>query len=131
MSMLLIIRVLLFYEFRYDKPKIELVINVPSKDRKGLVKVEIEYIRDYSTRYGDRLINKMAVVKKEREPAKFKAEIENEQHLQERIKKLALTLRIKDDVVNKLLILMAKLTASVMRQRRDITNNQKRKQGQS
>lgn len=131
MSMLLIIRVLLFYEFRYDKPKIELVINVPSKDRKGLVKVEIEYIRDYSTRYGDRLINKMAVVKKEREPAKFKAEIENEQHLQERIKKLGLTLRIKDDVVNKLLILMAKLTASVMRQRRDITNNQKRKQGQS
>lgn len=66
-------------------------------------------MRDYSIKYGDRLINKMAVVKKEREPAKFKAEIENDQQLQERIKKLGITLRIKDDVVNKLLYIHGKV----------------------
>lgn len=120
------------YEFGHDKPKLELITNAPSKDRNGrLVKVEIEFIRDYSIKYGDRLINKMAGVKKEREPAKFKAEIENDQQLQEKVKKLGITLRIKDDVVNKLLYIHGKVDGNRYRNVAKQCNNQKRKQGQS
>ena len=63
----------------------------PCKDKKSLIKVETERIHDDSTKYGDRILNKMSIQKVERKEIHYKVELEKE------------TLRIKDDVVNKLL----------------------------
>ena len=41
----------------------------------------------YSEKYGDKLLNKKAVVKKERREFKFKAEVESAKMLRERIQK--------------------------------------------
>lgn len=49
------------YKYRNDKSKIELLVYAPSKDKKSLIKVETEWIQDYSTKYGDRLLNKASV----------------------------------------------------------------------
>ena len=91
------------YKYRNDKLKIELLVYAPCKDKKSLIKVETERFHDYSTKYGDRTLNKMSIQKVERKEIHYKVELEKEKHLQERLRKLGITLRIKDDVVNKLL----------------------------
>ena len=91
------------YKYRNVKPKIELLVYAPYKDKKSLVKVETESIHDYSTKYGDRILNKMSVQKVERKEIYYKVELETVKQLQERSRKLGITLRIRDDVVDKLL----------------------------
>lgn len=91
------------YKYRNDKLKIELLEYAPCKVKKSLIKVETERFHDYSTKYGDRILNKMSIQKVERKEIHYKVELEKEKHLQERLRKLGITLRIKDDVVNKLL----------------------------
>lgn len=91
------------YKYRNDKLKIELLVYAPCEDKKSLIKVKTEWIHDYSTKYGDRILNKMSVQKVERKEIHYKVELETEKQLQERFRKLGITLRIKDDVVNKLL----------------------------
>lgn len=65
--------------------------------------METEWIHDYSTKYGDRILNKMSVQKVERKEIYYKAELETVKQLQERLRKLGITLRIRDHVVDKLL----------------------------
>ena len=77
------------YKYRNDKPKIELLVYAPSKDKKSLIKVETEWIHDYSTKYGDRLLDKASVQKVERKELHYKVEMETEKQLQERLHKLA------------------------------------------
>ena len=91
------------YKYRNDKLKIELLLYAPCKDKKSLIKVETEWIHDYSTKYGDRILNKMSVQKVERKEIHYKEELETEKQLPARLRKLGITLRIKDDVLNKLL----------------------------
>ena len=75
----------------------------PRKDKISLIKVETEWIHDYSTEYGNRLLNKMTVQKVERKEIHYKVELETEKQLQEILRKIGIAIRIKDDVVNKLL----------------------------
>ena len=46
------------YPYKKDNPVITLIIRAPCKDRQELNRVESEYIRYYSEKYGDRLLNK-------------------------------------------------------------------------
>ena len=73
----------------------------PCKDKKSLIKVE--WMLDYSTKYGDRILNKISLQKVERKEIHYKVELETEKQLKERLRKLGITLRTKDAVVNKLL----------------------------
>ena len=83
------------YMYRNNEPKISLIERVPSKDRKSLEKVENEYIHEYATEYGDRPLNKKSVPQKDKKEIQFKAQIENETQLREKLAKLGVTLRIK------------------------------------
>ena len=89
------------YKYRNDKFKIELLVYAPCKDKKSLIKVE--WMLDYSTKYGDRILNKISLQKVERKEIHYKVELETEKQLKERLRKLGITLRTKDAVVNKLL----------------------------
>lgn len=51
------------YKYKDDGPIIHSITTAPCKDRQELNKVEIEYIRQYSNKYGDRLLNKKSVPK--------------------------------------------------------------------
>ena len=85
------------YGYRNDKPKIRLVVNAPSRDKKCLIKVENEYIQEYSKKYRDRLLNTCGTKQTAVKVVKFKVVMESETALRERIQKLGKTLRIKDD----------------------------------
>ena len=94
-------------QYRTQKPHINLLVNAPSKGKRELEKVEFEWIADYSEKLGARLLNKLGI-KVSRKKVKYQAQMAaidfgTEKLLQDKIQKLGKTLRIKDDVVNKLL----------------------------
>ena len=95
------------YQYRSQIPHIKLLFHAPSKGKRELEKVEYEWIADYSEKLGAQLLNKLGIKPKCRE-VKYQAQMaaidaRTEKLLQEKIEKLGKTLRIKDDVVNKLL----------------------------
>ena len=51
------------YQYRGDNPVITPILSAPCKDRQELNRVEAEYIRYCSEKYGDRLLNKQSVPK--------------------------------------------------------------------
>ena len=83
------------------KPKIELIINAPSNDKKSLEKVENGYIQEYAEKYGKHLINIKSNPNKKNKKIEYKVDIENKKQLEERIAKLENKLTIKDDTKNK------------------------------
>ena len=88
-----------------DEPIIMPIIRAPCKDRQELNRVEAEYIRYYSVRYGDRLLNKQSVPKQTvKIECKHQAQIETENQMRERLhQKFGDKIKIKDDPMNKLL----------------------------
>lgn len=97
------------YQFRMQK----LLVNAPSKGKRELEKVEYEWIADYSEKLGARLLNKLGTKPKTQE-VNYQAQMaaidaEAQKLLQDKIQKLGKTLRIKDDVVNKLLYIDGKV----------------------
>ena len=86
------------HKYKNNNPKIELIVNAPSYDKKHLEKTENEYIREYAEIYGDKLINKRNNPNIKQKKFEFKVEIENQQQLEERIAKLDSKLKIKDNV---------------------------------
>ena len=89
------------YRNRKYIPKIKLIVKAPSKDRKPFEKVENEWIHEYATKYGNKLLNIKSNPNLKRKEVKFKVSMENETQLRERLTKLGITLKIKDDPVNK------------------------------
>ena len=90
------------YRNRKYIPKIKLIVKAPSKDRKPFEKVENEWIHEYATKYGDvKLLNIKSNPNLKSKEVKFKVSMENETQLRERLTKLGITLKIKDDPVNK------------------------------
>ena len=69
-------------------PKLELIVSVPSKNKKGLENVEIGYIEEYADIYGQKLLNIRCNPKRKAKKIEYKVEIENETQLKERIAKL-------------------------------------------
>ena len=88
-----------------DEPIIMPIIRAPCKDRQELNRVEAEYIRYYSVKYGDRLLNKQSVPKQTvKIEYKHQAQIETENQMRERLRqKFGDKIKIKDDPMNKLL----------------------------
>ena len=95
------------YQYRTQKPHISLLVNASSKGKRELEKVEFEWKADYSEKLGDRLLNKLGI-KVSRKEVKYQAQMATidsgtEKLLQDKIQKIGKTLRIKDNVINKLL----------------------------
>ena len=82
-------------------PKIELIVNAPSNDKKSLENVENGYIQEYAEKYGNELINIRSNPIKKTKKIEYKVTIENKKQLEERIAKLENKLTIKDDTKNK------------------------------
>ena len=99
------------YQYKGDNPVITPIIRAPCKDRQELNRVEAEYIRYYSEKYGDRLLNKQSVPKQTvKIEYKHQAQIETENQLRDRLRqKFGDKLKIKDDPMNKLLYYDAKI----------------------
>ena len=93
------------YPYKKDNPVITPIIRAPCKDRQQLNRVEAEYIRYYSVKYGDRLLNKQLVQKQTvKIEYKHQAQIETETQMRERLRqKFGDKIKIKDDPMNKLL----------------------------
>ena len=69
--------------------------------KKSLEKVEIGYIKEYSEKYGDKLINIKSNPLKKPKKIEHSVNIENQKQLEERKTKLEETFVIKDDEKNK------------------------------
>ena len=79
----------------------KLIVKAPTKDRKTLEQVGNEWIHEYATKYGDKLLNIKSIPNLKSKEVKLKVSLENETQLRERLTKLEITLKIKDDPVNK------------------------------
>ena len=84
------------YKHRKKKPQIELIVKAPTNDKKSLEKIENAYIEDYAVKYGGLLLNIKANPLKPKK-VQFKAEIEKQSQLEERIAKLDDKIKIKDN----------------------------------
>lgn len=95
------------YKNKHYKPVIELLVRAPiaSKKKKTLEQVENKWIQSYAKEYGDKVINIRVNTEKKKKEIEFKVEMETDKQLQDtcRLEKLGKSLRIKDDVANKLL----------------------------
>ena len=93
------------YPYKKDNPVITPIIRAPCKDRQELNRVEAEYIRYYSVKYGDRLLNKQSVPKQTvKIEYKHQAQIETENQMRQRLRqKFGDKIKIEDDPMNKLL----------------------------
>ena len=85
------------FKHKDKKPKIELIVNAPSKDRKSLENTENSYIEEYAEIYGQKLLNIRGNPKTKTKKIEYKVEIENETQLKERKAKLEKKLTIVDD----------------------------------
>ena len=91
------------YKFRKNKPVISLITNAPSFDKKTLEMVESKYIHEFSSIYGDKLLNKRMNPIKKRKDIKYSVNLETEKELRERISSLKNKIKIIDDVKNQYL----------------------------
>ena len=88
------------FKHKDKNPKIELLIDAPSNDKRGLEKVENGYIEEYAETYGKLLLNiKSNPIKTQK--IEYNVNIENKKQLEERIANLENKLTIKDDTKNK------------------------------
>lgn len=80
------------------------MIRAPCKDRQELNRVETEYIRHYSEKYGDRLLNKQSISKQSvKVVLQHNAQTETEDQVRERLRqKFGDKIKIKDDPMKKL-----------------------------
>ena len=88
------------FKHKDKNPKIELLINAPSNDKRGLERVENGYIEEHAEKYGKLSINIKCNPLKTKK-IEYNVNIENEKQLEERIAKLENKLTIKDDTKNK------------------------------
>lgn len=64
-----------------NKPNIKLIVNCPCKDRKDLERTETKYIREFSVKYGEKLLNKKCNLLCKIKQIKHHVEIDNEEQL--------------------------------------------------
>jgi len=76
------------FKHKDKNPKIELIIDAPSNDKKSLEKVENGYIQEYAVKYGEHLINIKSNPNNKTKKIEYKVNIENKTQLEERIAKL-------------------------------------------
>ena len=85
------------YKHKDKKPKIELIVNAPSNDKKSLESVENGYIEEYAEKYDNRLLNIRCNPLKKVKKINYKVNIENKEQLDARIAELEGKITIKDD----------------------------------
>ena len=88
------------FKHKDKNPKIELLIDAPSNDKRGLERVENGYIEEHAEKYGKLLLNIKSNPLKTKK-IEYKVNIETKRQLEERIAKLENKLTIKDDEKNK------------------------------
>ena len=103
------------YKLKEHNPKISLIVNAPSHDKKSLEIIESKYINQYASMYNDRVLNERMNHNKKRKDIKFQAEIETEDKLTERITILNDKIKINDDVNNKYIYFKTKIDGVVHR----------------
>ena len=84
------------FKHKDKNPKLELLIDAPSFDKKSLGKVENGYIEEHAEKYGKLLLNIKSNPLKTKK-VEYKVNIENKRQLEERIAKRENKLSIKDD----------------------------------
>ena len=89
------------FKNKEHNPKIKLIVNAPSNDKRGLERVENGYIEEYAEKYGKLLINIKSNPNKKTKKIEYNVNIENKTQLEDRIAKLENKLTIKDDTKNK------------------------------
>ena len=92
------------FKHKDKNPKIELIVNAPSKDRKSLEDTENGYIEEYADIYCQKVLNIRCNPKRKTKKVEYKVGIENETQLKERIAKLEKKLTIVDDEKNNVLL---------------------------
>lgn len=65
------------YKYRNNNPKIKLIVNAPSKDKKNLEKGEKKHIEEYADKFGSLLINKRSVPEVKKKKKRKKNTISN------------------------------------------------------
>ncbi|XP_068692731.1 uncharacterized protein [Montipora foliosa] len=90
------------YKYRKKKPVIELLVKAPTNDKRSLEKIENAYIQDYAEKCGELLLNVKANPLKPKK-VQFKVQMENQKQLEERIAKLDVKIKIKDNENDKYL----------------------------
>ena len=88
------------FKHKDKKPKIELIVNAPSKDERSMENMENGYIEEYAEKYGQKLLNIKCNPKRKTKKIEYKVEMESETQLKERIAKLEKKLTIKDEKNN-------------------------------
>ena len=97
------------YKYRNDNPTIELMCLCPCKDKKTLEKIENSYINEYKQEYGDDLLNIKGVKKEKKIKNEFKAEMENQEQLEEILEKLGVKFQIKHNAIKDYLVIDTKI----------------------
>ena len=89
------------YKFSKFKPKINLIVNAPSFDKKKLEEIECKWIEWYANKYTDNLLNEKynPSKKKQRKKLEHEVVIENHKQLQARVEQLEGKIKIKDNNV--------------------------------
>ena len=89
------------FKHKNKNPKIELLMNTPSFDKKSLERVENRCIEEYPEKYNKLLINIKSNPNNKTRKIEYKVNIENKTQLEERLAILENKLTIKDDTINK------------------------------
>lgn len=113
------------YKYCDDKPKIKLICLCPCKDKKTLEKIENSYINEQKQKYGDRLLNIKGIKKVKEIQNEFKVEKENQKQLEERLEKLGVQLRVKDDTIRSYLEIDARVDGKRIKHKRRYNENNK------
>lgn len=88
-------------------------------------KIENSYINEYKQKYGDELLNIKGVKKVKEVKNEFKVEMENQKQFEERLDKLGVKLRIKDDTIISYLEIDARIDAKRVHHIRRYNENNK------
>lgn len=113
------------YKYRDGNPKIDLICLCPCKDKKTLGKIENSYINEYKQKYGDDLLNIKGVKKVKETKNEFKVEMENPKQFEERLEKLGVKLRIKDDTIRSYMEIDARIDGKRVHHIRRYNENNK------
>ena len=113
------------FKNKEHNPKIKLIVNAPSHDKRGLEKVENGYIEEYAEKYGKLLINMKSNPNNKTKKIEYNVNIENKKQLEERIAKLENKLKIKDDIKNKCWLIDSIIDGKDTKRWQDIIKHQK------
>lgn len=92
------------------------------------MKIENSYINEYKQKYGNKLLNIKGVKKVKEKKNEFKVEMENQKQLEDRLDKLGVKLRIRDNTVGNYLKIEAVIDGKNIYHKARYNENNKQEQ---